>query len=420
MDGYDVADHKLAELVVSQRGSWWARQSIEAQRECWARARVHHVNRNAELRKGHEELCQQLEDLLAKDKKESEVHPPVCMSVAALEEFDLEKMETLIESKEFCAPKRIGLLRASITSAPLPESLPALPAGTEVWCRREPQQPAWASVVAEHREFFSDCVLVFCDGGVTKYYKFVYGAQKPNTYLAICELHPIANYTASPLPAAPTAKQLISSSFDIAFKCNYADMATAADLPPLELTQLSVMFGLKHRGGTVVTAVGSPVPLQRFLHGGPTPKESMPAPAKDLVVDKEFESLVLDMPWLEHLTLSDSFVAGVKKASARQEPSGSTAKLVEFECEEDEIFAALDKIEKARAAEGCIATARGHIDFKCSGNYGESNLKKVPISTMRSKEFAATRSPTAGPETTTSGLLSKRLFESTPKSTAAF
>jgi len=299
------------------------------------------------------------------------------MSVAALQESDLEKIQMLIESKEFCSPKRIGLLRATITIAPLPQPQPDLPPGTAIWSRREPEQPAWATLIVEHRDFFSDCALVFCANGVPQYYKVVYGVQKPNTYLALCQLHPTNDYTASELPNHPTAKQIAAASHGLAFRCNFAVMATAADLQPLEMKQLSVLFGMKHRGGVIVTTDDSPMPLRAFLSGQATPKEQMPAPIKDLVVDKEFESLVLQMPWLDHLTLTDSFVSNVKKAAAASAGSGASTKhLEEFECDEDEILTALAKVDKARAAEGCIAVARGHTDFKCIENYGKSNVKK--------------------------------------------
>ena len=185
-DGYDLPDHMLTRTVVSQRGKWWARQSLEAKKECWERARHYQTDQKAKHQKDRDELMSQLDDLLEKDKKEAEKHPPVCLSCSAVEEEDLERMSRLLQCPEFCSPKRIDVSRADLLVAPPPEDLPALPAGTSLWTYEEPAMPDWAKLIVKYRDFFRESMLIACDEGAPRYWKIAYGAQSPRpTWLCV-------------------------------------------------------------------------------------------------------------------------------------------------------------------------------------------------------------------------------------------
>ena len=378
MTGYDVPDHVLSKLVVSQRGKWWTRQSLEAQKECWERAKHHRSARAGDLKQQHDILSQQLDELLEQSKADGDSkHPAMCMSIAAVSDDDLAKLQRSLECRAFCEPKRVQMLRCNLLSAPVPTPLPPLPEGVQIWSPPHPQHPHWAKVIAAHRDFFQDCAIVFQADGVTQYHKIVYCVQRPNVYVATCKMEPTDRHTARrPQPSA-TMQDVSTAHFDHAFRCNFGILASAADLPALELDQISVLFSLKHVGGVLIVARGTALPLRGFLHGEATPRECLPSADKEPVYDKELESLVLEMPWLEHLTVADSFVVSAKKAADKASASDSLAAVVqEFEIDEEEVFAALDTVERARATEAGIDAERGNADFQCKENYGESNLRK--------------------------------------------
>ena len=217
---------------------------------------------------------------------------------------------------------------------------------------------------------------MLCNNGSIEYWKIVYCVQKPRAYVAVCQLHSTEDFAPARLPADASPQDIVASSFDYAFRCNYGVMSTAADMPPVSQDQLSVIFGLKHVGGVIVTAHGPPLPLRGFLCGTVTPEYCVPKPPKEVILDKEFEGLVLQMPWLQHLDSSDSFITNAEKAAGKSSSASSSAPLVAIEVDEDEIFAGLASVEKARMAESAVATEAGHVDFVCHEKYGESNLLK--------------------------------------------
>ena len=132
MEGYDAPMHILTRQVVSQRGSWWARQSLLAKQEAWRRAREHQVGKREQHRQDHEVLMVELEKLLAQQKEVVATHPPVCMSAAAVTEANLEEMHGLLQNKEFCSPKTLDMLRSMMCEAPSPRP----GASSSRWYRR--------------------------------------------------------------------------------------------------------------------------------------------------------------------------------------------------------------------------------------------------------------------------------------------
>jgi CTP:molybdopterin cytidylyltransferase MocA len=84
--------------------------------------------------------------------------------------------------------------------------------------------------------------------GETQYWKVVYCAQKPSTYIAVCRLHPADDYSAHRIPIDSSVQDFASAAYDIAFRCNFGVMSTAADMPAVTADQLAVLFNLKHEG----------------------------------------------------------------------------------------------------------------------------------------------------------------------------
>ena len=321
-------------------------------------------------------MSSQIDELLGKQKEEAEKCPPISMSAAAVGCGDLEGMQAMLESREYCAPSRLDLLRSMLTVAPPPEKTPELAPGTRVWERPEPQMPSWAVLMGWHRVFFDACAVVFTKGGTTQYWKIVYCVQSPRPYMAVCRLAPTDAYNEAAPHRSSSSQDLSAASYDMAFRCNFGIMATAADLPPLEMDEISVLFALKHVGGVMVVARGAPIPLRVYMAGKATPAHCHPEKPKEAVLDKEFEEIVLDMPWLKHLDASDSFIQNAAAAASDSQGSGWAAELPLLEVDEEEVFAALAAVDKARIAEAGIAMERGSHDFHCKENCGESNLRK--------------------------------------------
>ena len=124
-----------------------------------------------------------------------------------------------------------------------------------------------------------------------------------------------------------------------------------------------------------MTARGQIQALRWFLSGEHIqfPKEKPVGNAPE--PDKEFEQLVLKMPWLEHLNTSDSFIQHAASAADRMH-SFTATQADQMEVSEDDVFAGLEAVEKARIVEAAVVVERGPCDFYVKENYGESNLKK--------------------------------------------
>ena len=141
-----------------------------------------------------------MDELLGKHQEGAKKCPPISMSQAAVDCDDLEGMQAMLESREYCSPTRLNLVRSMLTTPPQPEKTPELPEGTRVWERTEPHMPSWAVLMGNHREFFDACAVVFTKDGTTQYWKIVYCVQSPRPYMAVCQLKPTNVYIESPPP----------------------------------------------------------------------------------------------------------------------------------------------------------------------------------------------------------------------------
>ena len=104
------------------------------------------------------------------------------------------------------------------------------------------------------------------------------------------------------------------------------------------------------------------------MGGQATPDECKPKKADGPVLDKDYEQLVLKMPWLQHLDTSNSFVQNATAAAAASK--GSTPRAGEapdFEVDDEEVFNGLIAVEKGRLAEAAVASERSNIDFVSKG-----------------------------------------------------
>jgi hypothetical protein len=375
VEGYDVSMQALSQNVISTRGAWWAKQSMRAKQECRDRCRHHVANRQQQLREEYMEFEHQLEELLEESKEESARVPPLCMSAAAVDCSDLERLHRLLGDADFCKPGRLSLIRSTLTSGPPPLEI-VVPAAGKTWCRQEPEMPSWVRDFAMYREYFGTCALV-CQGpsGVEEW-KVLYAAQSPQPYLAVCRLEPIAHIPER-LPLGSSAGDITRSRVVSSWKCNYGRMGTAADMSAKSLDDLAIVFQLQHVGGTTVVAHEQPVPLRLFMAGKQTqtePKKKRTTEEVEEAHDKVYEDLVLSMPWLSHLDETQGFAMTAQKAIRKK--SSPAAPLPAIELDDDELMDALADVEKARCIESALAVERGTRDFRSQECHGESNVLK--------------------------------------------
>jgi len=291
---------QMAKTVFSRHGQMWARQSIRSQQEFAARARQHRTQRSHEIAQDMANLTSQLEIVLMREAATDFV-PPVCMSASSLTDVYLTIFHNLMQQDAFRSPSRLRLARADLLVAPPPESNPPLPAGAVMWARRESPQPSWTADIIKYRDFFEGAALVLGHGTPEpSYFKIVYAVQKPWAYLAVCRLEPVPFEIEHLADSSPSFLQMHLNYVKYKFKCNFAAMMSAEDMPQATTESVSVLFNLKHDGGVYLSSQWELVPLKIFLRGKEVtlvPEPKAEAEEKDVL----FDEMVVAMPWLQHL-----------------------------------------------------------------------------------------------------------------------
>ena len=141
-----------------------------------------------------------------------------------------------------------------------------------MWARRESPQPSWATDIIKHRDFFDGAALVLGVGTPEpSYFKIVYAVQNP-FYLAVCRLESVPFEIEHLADTSPSSLQMHMNYAKYKFKCNFAAMMSACDMPEATTESLHVMFNLKYIGGVHLSSQWEPVPLKIFLRGKETPK----------------------------------------------------------------------------------------------------------------------------------------------------
>ena len=369
--GFQVPNDVLARTVFSKHGKMWARQTIRAQREFMSHAKLHHAARAAEIRQEYDFLLAQMDILTARAEEERDFLPPMCMSVSALTEKDLEQFQELVERPSFRSPARLKKVRTDVAFAPPVEPNLPLREGQVVWQRQEAVMPGWARDLIRHRDFFDECALVTTDEtGQQSFFKIVYCVQSPG-YMAVCKLVP-TQVPPSDLPTGASAMQLHMAYRRHYFKCNFADMMSAADMPAATHRSLQVLWGLNHEGGVLLSSQFDPEPLHPYLVGKEQRASAQPKDKQEK--DELYERMVIDMPWLQHLDMLEGFEKSVRAAEKTAAASSKKVPDDVFEVDEEVLLSALTKLEKAKAAEADHAKTHGHVDFYCKECYGDSTL----------------------------------------------
>ena len=358
---YQGSMKKIAQVVFSKHGVMWTQQCLRAKQELSLRSRDHATRRSAELQSECQSLTEQL-DMLEQQVHDASLRSlPIKMSASALNERDLELFHRLINDGSFTAKSRIAMVRENIARTPFPQ--PVVGSHIKVWGGHEQQQPDWSRQLASHRELFESCALVLpsVDDTEEQVWKVIYAVQTPHPYVAVARLTPLELFQLQPPPHASLHEIQVAHQTHL-FKCNYGIMQSAADMPRRSLESMLLLRGLQHMGGPEIASNwGQPCHIQSMLRGAkplPVPKASKVEKAEHH--DKQYEQLLKSLPWLTFLDESAGLISETHKIVAASSASSAhhdPAPLLEMT--DDDMFAALARMDRSRSAEAAAALERG-------------------------------------------------------------
>ena len=147
------------------------------------------------------------------------------MKAAALSDVDLETFDIVMARPEFAGTQAIAAMRMIVGTSPALSR--AQENGPAVWQRVEPKMPEWAKpLIADRRCFMGAALVVERPDGSSSYWKLVFAVQSlGHTYLAVCPLHKVAAPSVHDITAPA-----LSLDYTFAFRINYGDCRTAADI----------------------------------------------------------------------------------------------------------------------------------------------------------------------------------------------
>ena len=371
--GYEASMFKIAQHCGTRHTAMWAQQTLAQQDEWHQRARQHALSRRHLLEIQWQVVGAELAKLEEDISEVKQQTHPLTMRSAALDEADLDIFARLWQQPAFRSTQTLALKRADVGIAP--RFVVRMDDGPEVWQRAEPTMPAWATPLVFHRGTFNgSAVVVLRQNGDREFWKIVFAIQHPKYYLGMCRLHPIEPPSPFDLAAPP-----ISHDPEFAFNINYADCASAAQVTIGATDDMKILLRLRHEGGTRVTSDMVPLSVEYIMSGdgfdlGPLVGGEQKQPAQR---DPAYEQLVEALPWLQHLDFTSMMSTGDDGASA----SGSTGRPGHIpEIHDDEIWAGLAQLERARISEGFAAAAAGvSRDFTPSVRGGTSELLRSGI-----------------------------------------
>ena len=372
--------HKLAKAVLSSHGLVWAKQSVRAKEELALRSKAHILARQQELRDEYQSLEAELALLQVNIAESAADARPITMSSAALTSIDLEIFDRLYSDPAWSSRTRIEMARRDVARAPAPE--PIVGKGLPTWSRVEPEMPQWARDVAKHRDLFQGNALVVrgADGG-EEYWKVIYCVQSPQVYVAVARME-VQEYV-HPVTSLPCSMRQASIDYMTQlFRCNFGVLQTAANMPPASLDSMMLLQGLKHLGGTRIGASwGEPDHIGVLMRGVGQEKTGSRKRSREVASkeDRDYEALLENYPWLVHLDQDAGFRTQTQRVVA-QASSSSDAGLPEMPTvTEDDLFAGLADMERARAAEVVVASERGFRDFVLTHRGGRRHLAKEGV-----------------------------------------
>ena len=353
-EALQIDDRRIAKMLFARHAWQWAAQSLRTQQEFTAIARRDAGDRREAITKDVQALSAELDLLNQRLVESHDDGRPLCMSSASLNDASLEVFNKLVNDEVFRAGSRIQRLRKAALEPPLPLP-PSKLRDLEriaVWQRPEQAMPRWSKQLADHRdEFQNAAVVVPMPDGSSQTWLLLYCVQRPY-YVGVARLHPVEVFH-PPLEEGAGLWDVLDAYVAHRYRVNYADMATAADIPDAREEDMGFLRNLRYEGGLFLSTQCEPRPLTEFLENLPEkiPNERKTAETAPAQVDGGHDQLLLEYPWLQYLDMQKGYFGDVGKS---KQPGSSTdlgtAEDVELD-EADMAMLALAAVEAARAAE---------------------------------------------------------------------
>jgi hypothetical protein len=250
---------------------------------------------------------------------------PMNMSQCTLQHRHLRTMSDMMNGGTY-SDKQVNTLREAATTAPQPTD-PIIKAqldraGTIAPTRAD--MPAWVEDVVRRRDSFRNVVFFVTVDGRTEHYTFLYAMQQP-FYIAVCPLERSVIYVDVQEVRGDTWAILNEAKLRYLFKCNYAKLCQAADLPNVPRENVSVLVDCFYTGGTTVSSQCNTIPFLIYLHTVPEPTRA--AGAGDAARKGKHRKVddVDDLPWLRGCHTDFDFWSASAPTKGKKKPSGGRA-----------------------------------------------------------------------------------------------
>ena len=257
---------------------------------------------------------------------------PMVMSQAALSPGALQRWASLMGTSDFSGQ---ALLARRVEAMRVPQPTGAVARqqleAQAVWHPEHPRMPAWAASVAAHRADFKDAALMFgIDESRQQVFKFLYAVQNP-IYVALTPLVEDDFFPVFPTRHSDNWSGVTLQRVTFRFRCNYADLTSAAACPCIHESEMFVLLNLEHTGGTVVQTSARAIPFTDFLRNLPAlERAERQAPGtREVVMVRSRDAAVLQLPWLRGLDEREGYgshdAAPVAADTASTSTSAETA-----------------------------------------------------------------------------------------------
>jgi hypothetical protein len=161
-------------------------------------------------------------------------------------------------------------------------------------------------------------VLGFDYGGdAPQWWKVVYCVQQPE-YLALCRLEEEPNFLDTCHAGTEEVGLEYAARYKTIFACNFAALADATDLQPIEEARISVLQNLVHDGWTAAHTDGPPLPFARFEQSLPEERAAPASQPRAPRTRKPEQDLAALYPWLAE-DLDKKGLSRADKAQGSQE-----------------------------------------------------------------------------------------------------
>ena len=248
---------ELKQWTMAKHGVLWAGRALREQADWTHLAERVAAERTIGLAEELKSLSDERALLEARLEEFAHQDGPVTMSSASVDEQDIAAINSLLTSSSFRTRARVEAARAKAMRTPLPLTDHRLRdlAQFVVWSPPKIDMPPWADVLARHRDAFVGCALVVADEtGVDQVWQVVYIVQNP-VYIAVCRMTPLHSFEAAPVEGEPVGAWGVNPQ---RFKINFANFATAADMPDTAVDDMRVLLDVEYSGRTALRTAWCP------------------------------------------------------------------------------------------------------------------------------------------------------------------